>query len=1211
MQWHANTDHLTLTMKPPPTAPITKRSLLRYIAQFFDPLGFQAPVIITYKILLQDITKTGADWDEPLKPQYQNQWSRLQAYYSQSPIKIARLQPMAMAELHIFADASSRAYATAIYFKQENQVTLFYAKARLCPIKGLTIPQLELLAILISVRASNFIIKQLNLVNIKRTIWTDSKCALAWINSGSSEKLSRYVRNRLNEVRLTKDIAYAYVPTEDNPADVATRGLSWENFITEDKWWNGPRWLRNDQSKWPFTPTVPAHGNENTPDPPSKVASNASTVIQCLEPTQFIDAKKFSSWTRLVDIVAWMLRFLHNARHSTNTYLDEISSTGLLSANDRRIAEHYLIRQVQNSSISTKEIQRWQLIQDAKGIWRCHGRLAETVLPRAEQFPIFLPRGVYERLIGLTKNCMRKAVGRRLLTDATLRTFVTEVEAVLNERPLTYVENENIEVLRPIDYLRPRAHLALSMKENAEMEAEFNPHPPSTRQQFLDEWRKSEEYRNKFWIIWSREYLQLLREREQQLHKGPYAQERRTPRIGEVVLLNEQNRPRCMWRLARIVETPEGSGHAIRTARIKLATGRTLVRSIAHLYPLEVTLTDTIANNSTPTPKQTQFPRLNSTFTHHTTILTIVSLIMLAVPAQSTFSAQLCPYKQTGIFMRLPPPINCTSNVIQNWSRQQAAVYRRHLIPLNATFCSKYTRTVCTWAFLRWSLQVVSDVHSIDSVPLKDCQKLHQQKSLGSIELQSTNSSHKWTSRNPVHYSYAFFGEDCQSTVNYAVEEGEVVLFDGHSSIDSFTRTKGCSPKQNHCFTAHETIMWNISDLHSQCQYKLDGIYAAQVSSTEIFVHILQEAFVIIPKQPALLQGCHITNPVYTENDIVISFDSPETHDPLQDDDAVAQEESRIFMQEKIKGRPNIINPVLQYLQDIERKRNALKWCSVKNEFHAIVRWISIHDPTSAVRLLLGRSDVSARQVGHTLLVSKCHRVPATDIRWDHHRNGKCFERLPVTIDGRNVFVEPYTHDVVTESQELSCTLYKLPVNVSEIADNNLEILTNRTIQTIFNAKQPKDISLQFIHLALDHLQSSNLAYEESSTTNQTQRSWWTSSEEQLKELGHQVEKTTEEISQTLISVAHYWRWITAGGALVITAAAAVFICVQCPVKELQTPFSQQESTTDAEMSDSPPLQTTDRKIRPVSHYPYKPPAIPNSLRGPLQRKQHRNSSNF
>ncbi|VDK25309.1 unnamed protein product, partial [Anisakis simplex] len=157
------------------------------------------------------------------------------------------------------------------------------------------------------------------------------------------------------------------------------------------------------------------------------------------------------------------------------------------------------------------------------------------------------------------------------------------------------------------DYLRPRAQLALSMKENAEMEAEFNPHPPSTRQQFLDEWRKSEEYRNKFWIIWSREYLQLLREREQQLHKGPYAQERRTPRIGEVVLLNEQNRPRCMWRLARIVETPEGSGHAIRTARIKLATGRTLVRSIAHLYPLEVTLTDTIANNSTPTSKKTQF----------------------------------------------------------------------------------------------------------------------------------------------------------------------------------------------------------------------------------------------------------------------------------------------------------------------------------------------------------------------------------------------------------------------------------------------------------------------------------------------------------------------------------------------------------------------------------------------------------------------------
>ena len=67
-----------------------------------------------------------------------------------------------------------KAYATAVYLRIKNgnqfQINLLYSKVRLVPIergkkkaqcKNLTIPRLELLAILIGVRASNFVIKQL------------------------------------------------------------------------------------------------------------------------------------------------------------------------------------------------------------------------------------------------------------------------------------------------------------------------------------------------------------------------------------------------------------------------------------------------------------------------------------------------------------------------------------------------------------------------------------------------------------------------------------------------------------------------------------------------------------------------------------------------------------------------------------------------------------------------------------------------------------------------------------------------------------------------------------------------------------------------------------------------------------------------------------------------------------------------------------------
>uniref|UniRef100_A0A0M3HXD9 Integrase catalytic domain-containing protein n=1 Tax=Ascaris lumbricoides TaxID=6252 RepID=A0A0M3HXD9_ASCLU len=215
--------------------------------------------------------------------------------------------------------------------------------------------------------------------------------------------------------------------------------------------------------------------------------------------------------------------------------------------------------------------------------------------------------GVYERLVGLTKTCLRRSVGRRLLSDGELRTLAAEVEAVLNERPITYVESDDIQVIRPIDYLRPRAHLSVHVERTNE-DPEFNPQPPSTRQQLLEQWSKAQECRNKFWEIWSREYLQLLRERDPRFHKGPRLQEHRIPRVGEIVLLSDTTAPRAFWRLAKVVEVPIGSDNRVRTARVKCSSGRTFLRTIAQLYPLEVSSDETEQTEVSPG----QTPRLRN-----------------------------------------------------------------------------------------------------------------------------------------------------------------------------------------------------------------------------------------------------------------------------------------------------------------------------------------------------------------------------------------------------------------------------------------------------------------------------------------------------------------------------------------------------------------------------------------------------------------------
>ena len=44
----------------------TRRSLLSYVASVFDPLGLVAPCVLPSKLLIQDLTRRKADWDETM-----------------------------------------------------------------------------------------------------------------------------------------------------------------------------------------------------------------------------------------------------------------------------------------------------------------------------------------------------------------------------------------------------------------------------------------------------------------------------------------------------------------------------------------------------------------------------------------------------------------------------------------------------------------------------------------------------------------------------------------------------------------------------------------------------------------------------------------------------------------------------------------------------------------------------------------------------------------------------------------------------------------------------------------------------------------------------------------------------------------------------------------------------------------------------------------
>uniref|UniRef100_A0A1I7XI20 DUF5641 domain-containing protein n=1 Tax=Heterorhabditis bacteriophora TaxID=37862 RepID=A0A1I7XI20_HETBA len=169
-----------------------------------------------------------------------------------------------------------------------------------------------------------------------------------------------------------------------------------------------------------------------------------------------------------------------------------------------------------------------------------------------------------------------RIVGNALLTLEEFSTLLTETEAIVNTRPLIYVDNEDI-ALRPIDFLTPYALPGIPITDNTNMFSHLS-----------DAWTSIKQRLNNLWECFRREYLTSLRERSSKGLHQPLGCIRRPPQVGEVVLVDEPNIKRGRWRLARIVQIIPSQDHAVRTVEVQFANGSRNHRSIATVYPFEI-----------------------------------------------------------------------------------------------------------------------------------------------------------------------------------------------------------------------------------------------------------------------------------------------------------------------------------------------------------------------------------------------------------------------------------------------------------------------------------------------------------------------------------------------------------------------------------------------------------------------------------------------
>ena len=398
VQWDSITDVITYKVIENFNEKITKRTILSNIARLYDPIGLLGPVIVAAKLIMQLLWQSQTDWDESVPQYIHTAWFNLKNRLpALNEIKFPRkvvIKESVRIEIHGFCDASEKAYGGCIYFRSIDKdgkilTALLCSKNRVAPLKTISLPKLELCAALLLARLIQTVLDATTLEFNDIVLWSDSSITLQWI-SMHPHKLKTFVAKRASEIReITSTMHWRHVPTQDNPADILSRGLSPVDLIKNDTWQTGPTWLKGDESKWPknVIQTVPIPEVRST-----QVIHIATRKIDLLT--------KYSSIGRLKRVIAYILRFKYNAFNRKTRITGPITIAEL----NRALNTIIILTQRETFSNDVKQLAKTNRVDshsqlralnpflDKKGLIRVGGRLEHSSLPFSEKHPLVLPK---------------------------------------------------------------------------------------------------------------------------------------------------------------------------------------------------------------------------------------------------------------------------------------------------------------------------------------------------------------------------------------------------------------------------------------------------------------------------------------------------------------------------------------------------------------------------------------------------------------------------------------------------------------------------------------------------------------------------------------------------------------------------------------------------------------------------------------------------
>ncbi|XP_038106615.1 uncharacterized protein LOC119766248 [Culex quinquefasciatus] len=454
----------------------TKSIVLKFLMSFFDPLGLIAHYLVHGKILMQDIWRSGCDWKATINDDCYagcTQWIKWLPLLEQLQIPRSyfgdiRSSKIESVELHVFSDASEKAYGSGAYLRivcdGAIRCTLALAKTKVAPLKLLSIPRLEVSGAVLGARLANTAETCHSLPISRRVFWMDSATVIAWIHS-DHRKYKPFVAHRISEIlSLTSVDEWHFVSTKSNVADDLTKWRKRFTMSCEDRSIRGPDFIYTDSKSW----SVPA-----TPIESVEEELRAAFLFHEIHlPEPVIDAERFSSWKTLVRSLAVIFRFRSNCQRKarglpieavpatpavTGHVKGAVSSTEVPLRQEEYVqAENCFWRLVQADMfpdevkvlLKNRELPReeWHQVEktsviyqlspflDHAGVLRMEGRTeAAEELPFDLRFPVILPKKhpITIKLVEHYHRKLRHGNNETVVNEMRQRFFIGNLRAVV------------------------------------------------------------------------------------------------------------------------------------------------------------------------------------------------------------------------------------------------------------------------------------------------------------------------------------------------------------------------------------------------------------------------------------------------------------------------------------------------------------------------------------------------------------------------------------------------------------------------------------------------------------------------------------------------------------------------------------------------------------------------------------------------------------